>query len=79
MTFDEQELRQRLVSTADRADSPRIAARSLLSRIRRRRARNAGLMAGPALAVAAIAVAALIVVSGQKPRTWRPPRRWYPA
>jgi hypothetical protein len=65
MTFDEQDLRERLKAVAAHAGPPRFTVEGLIGRIRRRRARVIGLVSGSLLAVAAIAVAVPISLSGQ--------------
>ena len=67
MTFDEQDLRERLKAVAAHAGPPRFAVEGLIGRIRRRRARIIGLVSGSVLAGAAIAVAVPISLSGQSP------------
>jgi hypothetical protein len=65
VTFDEQDLRERLAAVAGHASPPRFTVEGLIGRIRRRRARIIGLVLGSLLAVAAIAVAVPISLSGQ--------------
>jgi hypothetical protein len=65
MPFDEQDLRERLEAVAGQAGPPRFTVEGLIGRIRRRRARIIGLVLGSVLAVAAIAVAIPISLSGQ--------------
>jgi hypothetical protein len=65
MTFDEQDLRERLEAVAGHAGPPRFTVEGLIGRIRRRRARIIGQVLGSLLAVAAIAVAVPISLSGQ--------------
>ena len=64
MIVDEQELRQRLTAAADRVSAPRFTIEGVTSRIRRRRAKFLGLVSGSLLAVAAIAVAVPVALSG---------------
>jgi hypothetical protein len=64
MILDEQELREHLAATAGHASAPRFSIEALISRIRRRRARILGLVSGSLLAVAALAVAVPVVLSG---------------
>lgn len=64
MVFDEQELRQRLEATADRVSAPRFTVEGLADRIRRRRAKIVGLASVSLLAVAAVAVAVPVALSG---------------
>ena len=66
MIFDEQQLHQRLAAAADQASAPRFTISDLTSRIRRRRAKILGLVSGSLLAVAAIAMAASVALSGTK-------------
>jgi hypothetical protein len=65
MTFDEQDLRERLAAVAAHAGPPRFTVEGLIGRIRRRRARIIGLVSGSLLAVAALAVAVPISLTGQ--------------
>jgi hypothetical protein len=65
MTFDEQDLRERLEAVAAQAGPPRFTVEGLIGRIWRRRARIIGLILGSVLAVAAIAVAVPVSLSGQ--------------
>ena len=65
MTFDEQHLRERLAAAAAQAGPPRFTVEGLTGRIRRRRARIIGLVSGSVLAVAAVAVAVPVSLSGQ--------------
>ena len=64
MILDEQRLRQHLAATADHASAPRFTIEALISRARRRRAKVLGLVSGSLLAVAAIAVAVPVALSG---------------
>src|SRR5215510_4342707 len=64
MILDEQELRQHLEAVADHASAPRFTIDGLVSRIRRSRARIIGLVLGSLLAVAAIAVALPVALTG---------------
>ena len=64
MVLDEQELRHHLAAAADRASAPRFTVDDLTGRIRRRRAKITGLVPGSLLAVAAIAVAVPVALSG---------------
>jgi hypothetical protein len=64
MVLDEDELRQHLAAAADQVSAPRFTPEDLISRIRRRRARVLGLGSAPLLAVAAIAVAVPVALSG---------------
>ena len=64
MVLDEQELRHHLAAAADRASAPRFTVDDLTGRIRRRRAKITGLVSGSLLAVAAIAVAVPVALSG---------------
>src|SRR5215813_11089453 len=64
MVLSEHELRERLETAADRASAPRFTIDGLAGRIRRRRARILGLVSGSLLAVAAIAVAVPVALSG---------------
>jgi hypothetical protein len=64
MVLDEQELRQHLAAAADQAAAPRCTIEGLTGRIRRRRAKITGLVSGSLLAVAAIAVAVPVALSG---------------
>jgi hypothetical protein len=64
MSFDEQELRRRLAAAAMQASAPRFSVESLARRIRRRRAQVVGAVSAPALAVAALAVAVPVALSG---------------
>lgn len=64
MVLDEQELRQQLAAAADQASAPRFTIEGLTGRIRRRRAKITGLVAGALLAVVAIAVAVPVALSG---------------
>lgn len=64
MILDEQELRQQLAAAADHVSAPRFTVDGLISRIRRRRARILGLISGSLLAVAALAVAVPVALSG---------------
>jgi hypothetical protein len=73
--LDEQELRQHLAAAADHASAPRFTIEGLISRSRRRRAKILGLVSGSLLAVAAIAVAVPVALSG--PGT--PPTASHPA
>lgn len=64
MSFDEQELRRRLAAAAMEASAPRFSVESLARRIRRRRAQVIGAVSAPVLAVAAVAVAVPVALSG---------------
>ncbi len=64
MSFDEQELRRRLAAAAMEASAPRFSVESLARRIRRRRAQVIGAVSAPFLAVAALAVAVPVALSG---------------
>jgi hypothetical protein len=64
MPFDEQELRRRLAAAAMEASSPRFSVESLARRIRRGRAQVIGAVSAPVLAVAALAVAVPVALSG---------------
>jgi len=64
MVLDEDDLRQHLAEVASHASAPRFTPEDLISQIRRRRAKALGLVSGPLLAVAAIAVAVPVVLSG---------------
>jgi hypothetical protein len=74
--LDEQELRQRLAAAADPVSAPRFTIEGLISRIRRRRAKILGLVSGSLLAVAAIAVAVPVALSGPgtPPTASHPPK-----
>jgi hypothetical protein len=64
MVLDEQELRHHLAAAADRASAPRFTVDDLTCRVRRRRPKITGLVSGSLLAVAAIAVAVPVALSG---------------
>jgi hypothetical protein len=64
MILDEQELRQHLAAAAGHVSAPHFTIDGLISRIRRRRAKILGLVSGALLAVAAIAVAIPVALSG---------------
>jgi hypothetical protein len=64
MSIDEQEVRQRLEAVAAQASPPRFSVEDLISRIRRRRARIIAAVSGALLALAGIAVALPIGLSG---------------
>jgi len=64
MSFDEQELRRRLAAAAMEASAPRFSVESLARRIRRRRTQVIGAVSAPFLAVAALAVAVPVALSG---------------
>jgi hypothetical protein len=64
MVLDEHELRERLAVAADLASAPRFTADDLTGRIRRRRAKIAGLVSGLLLAMAAAAVAVPVALTG---------------
>jgi len=64
MILDEQELREHLAAAAGHVSAPRFTIEALISRIRRRRARILGLVSGSLLAVAALAVAVPVALSG---------------
>jgi hypothetical protein len=64
MSLDEQELRQRLEAVAAQVSAPRLTVEGLVRRIRRRRARIIAAASGSLLAVAAIAVAVPVALSG---------------
>jgi hypothetical protein len=64
MVLDEGELRQHLAEVASHASAPRFTPEDLIRQIRRRRAKVLGLLSGPLLAVAAIAVGVPLVLSG---------------
>jgi len=64
MILDEQELRQHLAAAADHLGAPRFPVDGLISRIRRRRAQALALVSGSLLAVAALAVAVPVALSG---------------
>jgi len=65
MTFDEQDLRERLAAAAAQVSPPRFTVEGLIGRVRRRRARIIGLVVGSLLAVAAIAVVVPISLLGK--------------
>jgi len=65
MVLDEHELRERLAAAADLASAPCFTADDLTGRIRRRRAKIAGLVSGLLLAIAAIAVAVPVALTGR--------------
>jgi hypothetical protein len=74
MSLDEQEMRQQLEAVADHVSAPRFTIEGVISRIRRRRAKILGLVSGSLLAVAAIAVAVPVALSGPNtPPTAGPP------
>jgi hypothetical protein len=62
--LNEQELHQHLAAAADHASAPRFTIDDLTGRICRRRTRIIGLVSGSLLAVAAIAVAVPVALSG---------------
>jgi hypothetical protein len=64
MSFDEQDLRRRLAAAAMQASAPRFSVESLARRVRRRRAQVIGAVSAPFLAVAALAVAVPVALSG---------------
>lgn len=64
MVLAEDELRQHLAEVASHASAPRFTPDDLIRQIRRRRAKVLGLVSAPLLAVAAIAVAVPVVLSG---------------
>lgn len=64
MVLNEDELHQQLAVAADHVSAPRLTLESLISRIRRRRAKVLGLASGALLAVAAIVVAVPVALSG---------------
>jgi hypothetical protein len=64
MSFDEQDLRRRLAAAAMQASAPRFSVESLAHRIRRRRAQVIGAVSAPVLALAALAVAVPVALSG---------------
>jgi len=77
MSVDEQEVRQRLEAVAAQVSPPHFTIESLISRIRRRRARIIAAVAGSFLAVAAIAVAVPIGLSApSRPAAWHHPLRF---
>ncbi len=67
MVLDEDELRRHLAEVASHASAPRFTPEGLISQIRRRRAKVLGLVSGPLLAVAAIAVAVSAALNGMSP------------
>jgi hypothetical protein len=67
MVLNEDELRQHLAAAAEHVSAPRFTLEGLSSRIRRRRAKILGLVSGSLLAVAAIAVAVPVALSGMSP------------
>lgn len=77
MSIDEQEVRQRLEAAAAQASPPCFSVESLISRIRRRRARIIAAVAGSFLAAAAIAVAVPIGLSAPShPAVWAHPNKF---
>ncbi len=73
MSIDEQELRRRLVETAAQAGAPRFTAGELARQVRRRRARVITGFSGAVMAVAAVAVAVPVALSGSsQPAIGRP-------
>ncbi len=73
MTFDEQDLRERLAAAAAQVSPPRFTVEGLIGRVRRRRARIIGLVLGSLLAVAAIAVVVPISLRGKSTPVLAPP------
>jgi hypothetical protein len=76
MVLNEDELRHHLAAAADHVSAPRFTLESLISRIRRRRAKILGLVSGSLLAVAATAVAVPVALSGMStpPAKHAPPK-----
>jgi hypothetical protein len=64
MALDEDDLRHHLAEVASHASAPRLTPEELISQIRRRRAKVLGLVSGPLPAVAAIAIALPVLLSG---------------
>jgi hypothetical protein len=76
MVLNEDELRHHLAAAVDHVGAPRFTLESLISRIRRRRAKILGLVSGSLLAVAAIAVAVPVALSGKStPSVKHPPAK----
>jgi hypothetical protein len=76
MVLNEDELRHHLAAAVDHVSAPRFTLESLISRIRRRRAKILGLVSGSLLAVAAIAVAVPVALSGRStPSAKHPPAK----
>jgi hypothetical protein len=78
MVLDEDELSQHLAEVASHASPPRFTPEDLISQIRRRRARILGLVSGPLLAVAAVAVAVPVALSGSTLPMKHPPTKFPP-
>jgi hypothetical protein len=75
MVLNEDELRHHLAAAADHVSGPRFTLESLISRIRRRRAKIIGFVSGSLLAVAAIAVAVPVALGGAStPMPGYPPK-----
>ena len=76
MVLNEDDLRRHLAAAADHVSAPRFTLEGLISRIRRRRAKVLGLVSGSLLAVAAIAVAVPVALSGAStPSAKHPPAK----
>jgi hypothetical protein len=78
MVLDEDELSQHLAEVASHASPPRFTPEDLISQIRRRHARVLGMVSGPLLAVAAVAVAVPIALSGSTLPMKHPPAKFPP-
>jgi hypothetical protein len=75
MVLSEHELRDRLAASADNVNAPSFTIDGLTSRIRRRRTVVTGIGSGALLAIAAIAVALSIALSGPAAHTTATPPR----
>ena len=76
MVLNEDVLRQQLAAAADHVSAPRFTHESLISRVRRRRTKILGLASESLLAVAAVAVAVPVALSGTStPSAKHPPAK----